>query len=112
MTGKELKRRLSALGISLSEVAEKLNMSQQNLSRALAVADIKTGLLERICEALGKNISFFYENTKYLAFEKTTNYDGKDEINHLKGQIEALKDVLEFAIVKKDSGLNPMGKAG
>ena len=37
-----------------------LEMSQPSFHQALGAADIKTGLLERICDALGKDMSFFY----------------------------------------------------
>lgn len=47
-------------------MAEKLNMTQPNLSNAFKVQDVKSGMLEKICDALGVTIDFFYGGTKYM----------------------------------------------
>lgn len=60
MTGQELKARIAACGISQSEIARRLGMSQQSFNQGLNVQDIRTGLLERIAEATGKPLSYFY----------------------------------------------------
>lgn len=65
MTGEILKSILFRNGIQLKDVAEKLDMSQQNFSNALKVADIKTGLLEKLCDVLNVTLEFFYHDTKY-----------------------------------------------
>lgn len=67
MTGEILKSILFRNGIQLKDVAEKLDMSQQNFSNALKVADIKTGLLEKLCDVLNVTLEFFYHDTKYLS---------------------------------------------
>ena len=60
MTGQELKAIIAACGISQSEIARRLGMSQQSFNQGLNVPDIRTGLLERIAEATGKPLSYFY----------------------------------------------------
>ena len=60
MTGKELKTKLSACGVSQSEIARRLDMSQQSFNQSLIVNDVKSGLLERIASAIGVDMSFFY----------------------------------------------------
>ena len=60
MTGQELKARIAACGISQSEIARRLGMSQQSFNQGLNVPDIRTGLLERIAEVTGKPLSYFY----------------------------------------------------
>lgn len=65
MTGDNLKLILLKTGIQLKDIAEKLEMSQQNFSNALKVSDVKTGLLERLCDVLNVGIEFFYRGTKY-----------------------------------------------
>lgn len=60
MTGKELKTKLSACGVSQSEIARRLDMSQQSFNQSLIVNDVKSGLLERISSAIGVDMSFFY----------------------------------------------------
>lgn len=60
MTGQELKARIAACGISQSEIARRLGMSQQSFNQGLNVPDIRTGLLERIAEVTGIPLSYFY----------------------------------------------------
>lgn len=60
MTGKELKEKLTKCGVSQSEIARRLEVSQQSFNQALMVNDVKSGLLERIAQALGLSMSFFY----------------------------------------------------
>ena len=60
MTGVQLKSILFKTGLTQIELAEKMGMSQQNFNKALMVKDIKTGLLERLCEVLNVKMSFFY----------------------------------------------------
>ena len=60
MTGNTLKKLILAEGLSVAEVARRLGTSQQNLTCALNKDDIKTGLLERVAEAMNRPLSFFY----------------------------------------------------
>ena len=60
MTGNTLKKLILAEGLSVAEVARRLGTSQQNLTCSLNKDDIKTGLLERVAEAMGRPLSFFY----------------------------------------------------
>ena len=99
-------------------------MTQPNLSNAFKVQDVKSGMLEKICDALGVTIDFFYGGTKYMknggegyvAKEETVGVaqeedaailykkrqqslaDAKDqEIIFLKGQVQALKETIQNA---------------
>lgn len=47
-------------GVILSQLAEDLGMSQQNLSAAFTRDDVKSGLLEKLARVLNKPIGFFY----------------------------------------------------
>lgn len=98
-------------------------MSQSNLSKQFKVQDVKTGILERICEVLGVTMDFFYGGTKYMknsgdgyaVKEETVGVaqeedaailykkrqqslaDAKDqEIIFLKGQVQALKETIQM----------------
>lgn len=65
MTGEELKTILVRNGLQQKDIAEKLEMSQQNFAASLKVRDIKTGFLEQICDVLNVPINFFYNGTNY-----------------------------------------------
>lgn len=60
MKGVELKIFLAGKGITVTSVAKMIGESQSNMSSLLSVADIKTGLLERISAATGIPISEFF----------------------------------------------------
>lgn len=123
MNGLELRKALSKSKVSIVDLAEKLNMTQPNLSNAFKVQDVKSGMLEKICDALGVTIDFFYGGTKYMknggegyvAKEETVGVaqgedaailykkrqqslaDAKDqEIIFLKGQVQALKETIQM----------------
>lgn len=63
MKGSDLKDLLRKEGIVLSQLAEDLGMSQQNLSAAFTRDDVKSGLLEKMARILNKPIGFFYGET-------------------------------------------------
>lgn len=60
MTGTELKERLQATHIPMSEIAKRIQVSPQNLNSMFKADDVKTGTLERLAEVLDKPIAFFY----------------------------------------------------
>ena len=65
MSGDDLKNKLRLTGVNLIEIADMVGMSQANFSASLKVKDVKTGLLEKLCDALSLDLSFFYGGTKY-----------------------------------------------
>ena len=113
MNGPELRQILTKRKISISELAEKLHMSQPNLSNQFNVQDVKSGVLERICHALDVKMDFFYEGTKYLndssssdnspglnhqdeqPTEEMSDNDKDKEISYLRGQIKVLEKINE-----------------
>ena len=60
MKGIDVKAELRRRNFTLTQVAGLLGESQQNLNAALSKEDIRTGLLERICQATGLPIAVFY----------------------------------------------------
>ena len=76
MTGEAVKQILYLKGIKITELAERLGISQQNMSSQLTVKDIKTGTLERIAEASGVPLSEFYG----IAPFNIANGDGNTQV--------------------------------
>ena len=62
MKGIELKEKIAKCGISQSEIARRLNISQQSFNQSLSANDVKSGLIERIAEVVGVEMDFFYPN--------------------------------------------------
>ena len=118
MNGPELRQILTKRNISVNELAEKLNMSEPNLSNQFRVQDVKSGVLERICDALDVKMDFFYEGTKYLddssslenslslnhlderPTEGMSDNDKDREISYLRGQIKVLEKINEKLLNK------------
>lgn len=118
MNGPELRQILTKRNISVNELAEKLNMSQPNLSNQFRVQDVKSGVLERICDVLDVKMDFFYEGTKYLddsssldnsldldhlderPTEGMSDNDKDKEISYLRGQIKVLEKINEKLLNK------------
>ena len=59
MTGKELKNKLLGMGKSMTDVANALGISSQHLNSLLLAADVRTGLIERLCAAFDMQPSDF-----------------------------------------------------
>lgn len=63
MTGKHLQDLILAEGYSINKMAQLLGMAQPNLLNLLKHEDVRTGLVEKVAETMGKPLSFFYGET-------------------------------------------------
>lgn len=64
MSGKELKERLRAKGITnITKLAEMMGESNQRLFASMSSPDVKSGLIEGIARALGIDVSDFYNSS-------------------------------------------------
>lgn len=130
MNGSELRRILAKKRINIGDLADKLSMTQPNLSNQFKVQDVKSGMLEKICDALGVTMEFFYSGTKYIKHDHSSltdeamglgnmvcernpsermnmTVDSKDEeIVFLKGQVKALKEMNQMLIERSTASLN------
>lgn len=70
MKGEEVKKILEDDGYQLNELADKLNISPQNFNNWLGVQDIKTGILEKIAQAINKNIYYFIDKQSLMTQER------------------------------------------
>nr|WP_297934945.1 helix-turn-helix transcriptional regulator [uncultured Lachnoclostridium sp.] len=86
MSGKELKDILRANNIGIVKLADLLGYSQPKLSQMLAAKDVKTSLLEAICNVLGVSLDFFYHDTVYAigAIQVGENVDWKSKYEESK----------------------------
>ena len=60
MSGQELKKKIAQQNVSALAIAKKMGISPQALNSTFNAADVKSGTLERIADALGVGMSFFY----------------------------------------------------
>ena len=89
MTGEQLRSKIKAKKRSFKSVAEAIGETPQNFQNMLNAADVKSGTLERIAEALGEPISYFYEELPIVSMEDYAEYVA------LKKENEMLNRMLE-----------------
>lgn len=116
MTGLEVKEKLVSLGFKLTDIAQNMNISPQSLHKFLLTEDIKTGVLEKIAKAIGKDILYFYNaetnisnlDESQLAIEITEN-SGK--ASRLYEKIVSIDKLLDLKFGIKDEGGYATGAA-
>jgi len=93
--GQIIKQRIDQLGINQTKLADKLNMSRQNMSHVLKRQSIHNDLLKRLGEAL--ETDFF--KIIYEKDEEISNMVEESQIDHeqyiLKGRMRQLEIMLE-----------------
>lgn len=60
MTGEHLKNLILSEGYTINKMADLIGVAQPNLLMLLKHQDVRTGLVEKVAEAMGKPLSFFY----------------------------------------------------
>ena len=83
MTGKELKEKIASQKVSSLAIAKKLGISAQALNSTFNAADVKSGTIERIADAIGVKMSFFYpdsDSTSIATATGTGNVAGNNNV--------------------------------
>lgn len=97
MNGQELKRILAGMGVSQSDLAKMLQTSTQNISNLMHRASVKTTTLEKIAQALGKDVSMFFGTQPGRSAEDYEKIIEKqaEEIKRLNERIDKLVSIIE-----------------
>lgn len=98
MKGEDLKKRLKETSIPMSEIANRLGILPQTLYSAFNADDVKSGLLEKLSEALNVPISFFYGDAYTITGNNIVNSGSNNAVN-------ASDDRLISLLVAKDEQL-------
>ena len=96
MTGKELKLKIDALGITQRSLAEQMGVTPQTVSAILTAKDIRTSSLERIAQVTNKPMSYFYgeiDNAQAVASGDSSIAAINSNVNS--SEVELLKKLLE-----------------
>lgn len=96
MTGKELKLKIDALGITQRSLAEQMGVTPQTVSAILTAKDIRTSSLERIAQVTNKPMSYFYgetDNAQAVASGDSSIAAINSNVNA--SEVELLKKLLE-----------------
>ena len=98
MKGEDLKKRLKDTSIPMSEIANRLGILPQTLYSAFNADDVKTGLLEKLSEALNVPLSFFYGDSYTITGNNIVNSGDNNAVN-------ANDDRLVTLLLNKDEQL-------
>lgn len=61
MKGETIRQKIRLTGRRFTEIAEIMGITPQALNKILGSDDVKTGSLERIAEAMGVPVTYFYD---------------------------------------------------
>lgn len=78
MNGDFLRKKIEYAGFQLVDVANNLGISQQNLQSKLKTSDVKVSFLEKLAEAINKNVYYFFEDDIKTKSEENIN---KENVN-------------------------------
>lgn len=94
MTGEKVKELIKAKGFTFRAIAEAIGESQMNLHHMLSAKDVKSGTLERVAEAMGEDVSYFYGKRPTYSLEDYAKVASQQqEIGYLRALV-ATKDEL------------------
>lgn len=94
MTGEKVKELIKAKGFTFRSIADAVGESQMNLHHMLSAKDVKSGTLERVAEAMGEDVSYFYGKRPIYSLEDYAKVAlQQQEIAYLRGLL-ATKDEL------------------
>lgn len=88
MTGDRVRQKIKEKGYTFHSIAQAIGESDANLRCMLIVKDVKSGTLERIAQAMGENVSYFYEEHPVFSIEEYA------EIHALKKEVVLLRQLL------------------
>lgn len=92
MTGEQLRQKIKSKRRSFKSVAEAIGETPQNFQNMLNAADVKSGTLERIAEALGEPVAYFYEELPIVTMEDYAEYIALKKENEMLQKMVAEKE--------------------
>lgn len=102
MTGEKVRRKIKEKGYTFHSIAQAIGESDANLRCMLIVKDVKSGTLERIAQAMGENVSYFYEEHPVFSIEEyAAIYSLKKENALLKQLLNEKERTIELLLSQK-----------
>ena len=102
MTGDKVRQKIKEKGYTFHSIAQAIGESDANLRCMLLVKDVKSGTLERIAQAMGENVSYFYEEHPVFSIEEYAEiYSLKKEVLMLRQLLNEKERTIELLLSKK-----------
>ena len=98
MTGKVLQERIAAVSnIPFNTIAERIGVSSQSMYQFFTAKDVKSGLIEKVCEVLGINVATLYgqesvQDISHNAGDVITGENIANRVNDMGAQMITILD--------------------
>lgn len=103
MTGKQLKEKIKQKGIKYSALAERLGVVPQQVHQYFNTPNISTEVLERIADAMGESVSYFYNEQPVFTIEDYAKISNMEqEIMYLRLLIREKDRIIDLLMNKEE----------
>ena len=111
MTGKTLKERIAQLSnLTYTDIAKRLNVSEQSMYQYFLVNDVKSGLIEKLCEVLELDIATLYGQEPQQTISHNTGdvITGDNVVNRINEVGMQMINILDNQLKVKDEQIGKL----
>ena len=111
MTGKLLQERLSELtNIPFTEIADRIGVSSQSMYQFFTAKDVKSGLIEKLCEVLELDIATLYgqEPPQTISHNTGDVITGDNVVNRINEVGMQMINILDNQLKVKDEQIGKL----
>lgn len=111
MTGKVLQERIAAVtDIPFNIIAEKIGVSAQSMYQFFTAKDVKSGLIEKVCEVLDIDIATLYgqEQQQGIINNKGDVITGDNVANRVNEESKQMITILDNQLRVKDEQIDKL----
>lgn len=103
MTGKQLKEKIKQKGIKYSVLAERLGVVPQQVHQYFNTPNISTEVLERIADAIGESVTYFYNEQPIFTIEDYAKISKMEqEIMYLRLLVREKDRIIDLLMNKEE----------
>lgn len=103
MTGKQLKEKIKQKGIKYAILAERLGVVPQQVHQYFNTPNISTEVLERIADAIGESVSYFYNEQPVFTIEDYAKISKMEqEIMYLRLLVREKDRIIDLLMNKEE----------
>lgn len=103
MTGKQLKEKIKQKGIKFTTLADMLGVAPQQIQQYFNTPNISTDVLERIADAIGESVSYFYNEQPIVTIEDYAKISKMEqEIMYLRLLLREKERIIELLTNKEE----------
>ena len=110
MTGKVLQERIAAVSnIPFNTIAEKIGVSAQSMYQFFTAKDVKSGLIEKVCEVLDIDIATLYgQGQQGISHNAGDVITGNNVANRLNEESKQMISILDNQLRVKDEQIDKL----